>query len=103
MTRFFALLGLFALWACNAQAQPASAYPPVNCTASAFYSGTATGLQQLVALQSGQRIYVCGYTINVGTASTPSVVCLPTTCAAARWSLRPATRCASTSPAPRRR
>jgi hypothetical protein len=34
------------------------------------YDNTLTGLHQLVAAQTGQRIYICGYDINVGTAST---------------------------------
>ena len=79
MIRILALVTLLAGWASLALAESADdfnaqlaypTHPSVNCTASAMYDNTLTGLQQLVAAQAGQRIYICGYEINVGTAST---------------------------------
>lgn len=65
---------LFILYACaqEAAAQPVSVYGVLQCTQSAFYDGTATGLSQIVAPASsggvGERIYVCAYTMQAGGA-----------------------------------
>jgi hypothetical protein len=80
LIRILALVTLLAGWASLSQALESAddldaplhypTYPSVICTASAMYDNTLTGLQQLVGAQTGQRIYICGYDINVSAAST---------------------------------
>jgi hypothetical protein len=75
MTRFLALVlaALLAL-AAPAAAQTGSATGVIQCNQSAFYDASTLGTTQIIAPGTaggvGQRIYVCGYTINVGATAT---------------------------------
>jgi hypothetical protein len=53
-----------------ALAQPVSPYGLLQCTNSTFYDASTAGATQLVAALAGARIYVCGYTIDVGATAT---------------------------------
>jgi hypothetical protein len=70
--RWLLALG-FALLAWGAQAQPSIIGPPnaVQCNAVATLAVGTTGLTQMVAAVTGQRIFVCGWHVtNTGATGT---------------------------------
>jgi hypothetical protein len=58
----------------DTDAQILAPYGAVACASSAFYDASTLGTTQVVAALSsagvGNRIYVCGYTVNVGATAT---------------------------------
>ena len=46
---------------------------PLNCDSYAFYDASTNGATQLVALTSGQTIYVCGYSFSSSSTTANTV------------------------------
>jgi hypothetical protein len=64
----------------------------ISCDSSIVYDASTTGSTQLVALTSGQTIYICGYDITIGSTATNVKLTYGTgtACATGLTSLTPA-------------
>src|SRR5580765_4216636 len=88
-----AAVAALLLFASAAYAQPVNMPPgpPVTCNQYVVYDAATNGATQLVALATGRRVYVCGYTIvSGGTVNVSLKYGTGTACATGGVAMSPA-------------
>lgn len=70
MRQFILLVLALLFLSTSARAQYMPTGTLVTCNKSAIYDASTNGTTQLVALVTGQKIYVCGYVLWAGGTST---------------------------------